>query len=324
MHEHSPLSRVVIVGAGNVGATFGYALVQAGLASEIVLIDYDAERAEGEAMDLAHAVPFSRPTRVRAGSYADCAGAAITVIAAGARQQPGETRLELLRRNDSIVGGIVAQVAAANPDGIIIVATNPVDVLTSRAVSIAGLPAGRVFGSGTILDTARFRALLAERVGVDPRSIHAFVIGEHGDSEVAVWSSAHIAGLPLREFCAAGGRELTEADMEAIATEVCEAAYLIIERKGATQYGVAAGLLRLTEAILRDQHTILSVSSPIPGYYGISGVALSLPAIIGRDGVERVIEISLSDSEQAALRRSAQVLEQAIASLAQADDANLT
>ena len=315
MAGQSSPNRVVIVGAGNVGATFAYALVQSGLTSEVVLVDSNGARAEGEAMDLAHAVPFSRPTRVRPGSIEDCADAAVTVITAGAAQRPGETRMDLARRNDAILSGIVPNVARANANGIIVITSNPVDVLTARAVGWAKLPAGRVIGSGTILDTARFRSLLAERLQVDPRSIHAFVIGEHGDSEVAVWSSANVAGVSLRDYTSHMGLPLDDAEMANIATDVRDAAYEIIERKGATQYGVAAGLLRLVEAILRDQHTILSVSSPIPGYYGINGVCLSLPAVIGRNGVERVIEISLSPDEQASLRRSAEVLRTAIAEL---------
>ena len=314
-NDHSAGSRIVVVGAGNVGATFAYALVQSGLASEIVLVDNNQARAEGEAMDLSHAVPFSRPTRVRAGSLDDCVDAVITVITAGAGQKPGETRMDLARRNDAILSSIVRRVAEANRSGIVIVTTNPVDVLTARAVASANLPPGQVFGTGTILDTARFRALLAERLEVDPRSIHAFVVGEHGDSEVAVWSSANVAGVSVLDYCAQAGRELDDAEMDNIAAEVRDAAYEIIERKGATQYGVAAGMLRLVEAILRDQHTILPVSAPIPGFYGIDGVCLSLPAVIGRTGVERMIEIPLAADEQDALRRSAEVVRNAVAEL---------
>ena len=313
--DHAPGARIVVVGAGNVGATFAYALVQSGLASEIVLVDRNEARAEGEAMDLSHAVPFSRPTRVRAGTLAECADAAITVITAGASQRPGETRMDLARRNDEILSGIVPQVAEANRDGIIVITTNPVDVLTARAVEWAKLPTGRVFGTGTILDTARFRALLADRLSVDPRSIHAFVIGEHGDSEVPVWSSANVAGVSVKDYCASAGTPLDDAEMRSIGDDVRNAAYEIIQRKGATQYGVGAGMMRLVEAILRDQHTVLSVSAPIPRFYGINAVCLSLPAVIGRTGVERVIEIPLAPDEEEALRDSAGVLRQAIVDL---------
>src|SRR5919107_2998682 len=235
MTQISP-NRVAIVGVGNVGASFAYALLLSGLAAEIVLVDANARRAEGEAMDLQHAVPFAKPTRVWAGSYADCAGAAVTVIAAGAAQKPGETRLDLVRKNAAIFGQIVPQVAEANPDGIILVATNPVDILSYETWQLSGLPAGRVIGSGTILDTARFRAALSDHFGVDPRSVHAFIAGEHGDSEVPVWSSANIAGMRLREFCSANGLRYDQDAMDGIFASTRDAAYQIIERKGATYY----------------------------------------------------------------------------------------
>jgi L-lactate dehydrogenase len=308
-------ARVAIVGVGNVGSSFAYALLLSGLASEIVLIDANARRAEGEAMDLQHAVPFVKPTRVWAGDYADCAGAAVTVVAAGAGQKPGETRLDLVRKNAAIFGQIVPRIAEANPSGIILVATNPVDVLSYETWQMSGLPAERVIGSGTILDTARFRAALSEHFGVDPRSVHAFIVGEHGDSEVPVWSSANIAGMHLREFCSANGLRYDQDAMESIFTSVRDAAYEIIQRKGATYYAVAAGLLRIVEAIVRDQRTVLSVSSLIRDYNGIDDVYLSLPTVIHRDGVERVLRIDLSVSEFDGLRESARVLRETIVSL---------
>jgi L-lactate dehydrogenase len=310
-----PAAKVAVVGVGNVGATFAYALVLSGLASEIVLVDANERRAEGEVMDLLHAVPFAKPVRISAGRYEDCAGAAVTVITAGAAQRPGESRLDLVRRNDAILGQIVPEVARHVPDGLILMATNPVDVLTYRAIQRAGLPPGRVFGSGTILDTARFRALLAAREGVDPRSVHAFIIGEHGDSEVALWSAANIAGMPLDEFGAAGGDALDADDRDSITEAVRQAAYEIIERKGATYYAIGGGLLRIVEAILRDQRTVLSVSSLITDYYGIDDVCLSLPTIVGAGGIEQVLRVGLSAGEAAALRRSAGVLRETIASL---------
>ncbi len=308
-------TRVAIVGVGNVGATFAFALVMSGLAAEIVLVDANERRAEGEAMDLLHAVPFAKPVRIWAGSYADCAGAAVTVVTAGAAQRPGETRLDLVRRNDAILGDIVPAVARENPDGVLLIASNPVDVMTYRAIARARLPPERVLGSGTILDTARFRALLAAHVGVDPRSIHAFVIGEHGDSEVALWSGANIAGMSVDEFCDTHGIAFTDADRDAITERVCRAAYEIIERKGATYYAIGGGLLRLVEAILRDQRTVLSVSSRISDFYGIDDVCLSLPTIVGGNGVETVLRVGLSSSEAAALRRSADVLRRTIEEL---------
>lgn len=301
-------TRVAVLGAGNVGATFAYALLLSGLAAEIVLIDADHSKAEGEAMDLNHTVPFAHPTRIWAGDYEDCAGAVITVIAAGAGQKPGETRLDLVKNNRAIFGQIVPRVARNNPDGLIIVATNPVDVLTYEAWTLSGLAAERVIGSGTILDTARFRHLLSQHFGVDPRSVHAYIIGEHGDSEVPVWSLANIAGMRLHDFCAAHDLPYDQAAMDEIFHQTRDAAYHIINRKGATYYAVAAGLMRIVEAILRNQNTVLSVSSLIDGYYGLSDVCLSLPTVINRNGVERVLRLGLSAQEIAGLRRSAEVL----------------
>jgi len=313
-------TRVAIVGTGNVGATTAYALLLSGHASEIVLIDANRTRAEGEAMDLNHSVPFVYPTRVWAGDYPDCAGAAVTVIAAGAAQKPGETRLQLVQKNAAIFKQIVPLVARHNPDGIILVTTNPVDVLTYVAWKVSGLPAGRVFGSGTILDTARFRYLLSQHYGVDPRSVHAYIIGEHGDSEVPVWSLANIAGMRLPDFCAAHGLGCDDAVLEEIFAGTRDAAYQIIERKGATYYAVATGLMRIVEAILRDQNTVLSVSSLIHDYYGIDDVCLSVPAVIDRGGVEKVLHLALDDREVAGLQQSARVLKETIAQLWQIAD----
>ncbi len=301
-------TRVAIVGAGNVGATFAYALLLSGRAAEIVLIDANRTRAEGEAMDLNHSVPFTYPTRVWAGDYPDCAGAAITVITAGAAQKPGEARLQLVQKNAAIFGQIVPQVARHNPEGIILVTTNPVDVLTYVALKLSGLPAGHVFGSGTILDTARFRYLLSPHYGVDPRSVHAYIVGEHGDSEVPVWSLANIAGMRLPDFCAAHGLGCDDAELAEIFTRTRDAAYQIIERKGATYYAVATGLMRIVEAILRDQSTVLSVSSLIDGYYDVHDVCLSVPAVVDRGGIEKVLHLTLDEREVAGLQHSAQLL----------------
>jgi L-lactate dehydrogenase len=308
-------TRIAVVGAGNVGATFAYSLVLSGLASELVMVDANQRRAEGEAMDLSHAVPFSKPVRIWAGDYDDTAGAAITVVSAGAAQKPGESRLDLVRKNDAIFAQVIPAIAAANPDGIILVASNPVDILTYRSLAYSGLPANRVMGSGTILDTARFRALLAERFELDPRSVHAFIAGEHGDSEVALWSSANVAGMPLEDYCEAHGLEFADAAQRELFERTRDAAQHIIERKGATYYAVAAGLMRIVEAILRDQRTVLSVSSRITDYYGIGEVCLSLPTVVGRNGIERVLRVSLSAGEAAALRDSAHVLRDTIDAL---------
>lgn len=308
-------TRIAIVGAGSVGATFAYALLLSGLAAEIVLIDTNRAKAEGEAMDLNHTVPFAHPTRIWAGSYPDCAGAVVTVITAGAAQKPGESRLDLVQKNTAIFLQIVPEVARHNPDGILLVATNPVDVLTYLTIKLSGLPAQRVIGSGTILDTARFRYLLSEHFGVDARSVHAYIIGEHGDSEVPAWSLATIAGMRLPHYCARHDVPHDQAAMDEIFRQTREAAYQIIERKGATYYAVAAGLMRIVEAILRDQRTVLSVSSLIQDYRGIHAVCLSLPTVVNRAGVERVLNVELEEQELASLRQSAEVLKSTLAGL---------
>jgi L-lactate dehydrogenase len=315
IQEESRSVRVAIVGTGNVGSTFAYALLLSGLAAEIVLIDANRAKAEGEAMDLNHAVPFTHPTRIWAGDYSDCAGAAVTVLTAGANQKPGQTRLDCLQANARIWREIVPQIANNNPHGILLVATNPVDVLTYTALKLSGLPAARVMGSGTILDTARFRFLLSQHFGVDARSVHAFIIGEHGDSEVPVWSLANIAGMHLPEYCRANSLPYDSQQMEKIFESTRNAAYHIIERKGATFYAVAAGLLRIVQSILRHQNTVLSVSSLIEDYLGIGDVCLSLPTVVDRGGIQRVLRLELDENETAKLRHSADVLKKTIAAL---------
>jgi L-lactate dehydrogenase len=315
LRTHPRPTRVAVVGAGSVGATFAYALLLSGLAAEIVLIDSNHAKAEGEAMDLNHTVPFAYPTRVWAGDYSDCAGAAVTVLAAGGNQKPGETRLDLIKKNASIWRKIVPQVAKHNPEGILLVATNPVDVLTYAAGKLSGLPWDRVIGSGTILDTSRFRYLLSQHFGVDARSVHAYIVGEHGDSEVPVWSSANIAGMRLPQFCKAQGIADDRGAMENIFLQTRDAAYKIIERKGATYYAVAAGLMRITQAILRDQSTVLSISSLISGYHGLADVCFSLPTVIDRGGVEQVLHLELNKEELEKLRNSAALLKTTIKGL---------
>lgn len=308
-------ARVAVVGVGNVGASFAYALLLSGLAAEIVLIDANHAKAEGEAMDLDHAIPFSHPTRVWAGDYPDCAGASVIVLAAGAGQKPGETRLDLVHKNTRIWHEIVPRIVEHNRSGILVIATNPVDVLTYAAWKLSGLPSKQVIGSGTILDTARFRYLLSQHFGVDARSVHAFIIGEHGDSEVPVWSLANIAGMRFKQFCAAEGKAHDQRTMDDIFHQTRDAAYRIIERKGATYYAVAAGLMRITQAILRNQNTVLSVSSLMTDYYGMNDVCFSLPTVVNRNGIEQVLRIELSDDEIEKLRHSASVLQQTISKL---------
>src|SRR5579862_1111758 len=312
---HPRPTRVAVVGAGSVGATFAYALLLSGLAAEIVLIDSNRAKAEGEAMDLNHTVPFAHPTRIWAGDYSDCAGAAVTVLAAGGNQKPGETRLDLLKKNATIWRKIVPEVAKHNPEGILLIATNPVDILTYAAGKLSGLSWERVIGSGTILDTSRFRYLLSQHFGVDARSVHAYIIGEHGDSEVPVWSSANIAGMRLVEFCKTNGLAYDHGAMEDIFRQTRDAAYRIIERKGATYYAVAAGLMRIAQAILRHQSTVLSVSSLIDNYCDIRDVCFSLPTVLDSGGVHGVLRLDLSQDEADSLRRSAAVLQKTIAEL---------
>jgi L-lactate dehydrogenase len=314
MDKNAP-TRVAIVGLGHVGATLGYALLFSGLAAEIVLIDKNHAKAEGEAMDLNHAAPFAHPTRIWAGSYADCAGAAVVVIAAGASQKPGETRLDLLQRNAGIFAEIVPRVVEHNRECILLIATNPVDVLTYVSLQLSDLPEHHVIGSGTILDTARFRHLLSQHFGVDSRSVHAYIIGEHGDSEVPVWSLANIAGMRLEDFCAAQGEPCDWQALHSIFEHTRDAAYHIIARKTATYYAVAAGLMRIVEAILRDQNTVLSVSSRVHGAYGIDEVCLSLPSIVNRDGIQKVLHLHLSASEVEKLQKSADVLRKTLGQL---------
>ena len=297
-------NRVAIIGCGNVGATSAYELITSGVAREVVLVDKDEGRAMGEAMDLQHAVPLARPVRVWAGDYSDAALSSVAVIAAGVSSRPGETRLDLLGRNAVVVRECVEQLMAENFAGVILMTTNPVDVLAQVAQEVSGLPVGRVIGSGTVLDSARLRAMLGEALGLEARSIHAYVIGEHGDSEIAAWSASTIAGVPLREYCAS----CTDIDFDELLTRVRRAAPEIIKHKGYTSFAIASCVARISEAILRDEHSVLPVSTMTSGQYGIEGIYLSLPCVVGRAGVLRVIELPLNEEERAGLRASAEVL----------------
>jgi L-lactate dehydrogenase len=308
--EATPTKIAIVGGAGAVGASAAYALMISGLASEIVLVDVNTRRAEGEAMDMMHGAAFVRPVTVRAGGYADCAGALIVVITAGAAQKPGESRLDLVRKNTEIFRSMIPQIAAAAPNTLLLVVANPVDVLTYAALKFSGFPAGRVVGSGTVLDTARLRALIGHRLGIDPRSVHGYVIGEHGDSEVVLWSRATVAGLPISEFCAQRGSTCDSEMQDEIATQVLRAAYEIIERKGATCYGIGLGVRNLVEAMLRDQNTVLTVSTLMTGQLGVAGICLSLPCVVDRGGVEGVLVPAMSDGERAAYLRSARMLQE--------------
>lgn len=309
------ITRIAIIGAGHVGATCAYALQLLGHASEIVLINGHRDRAEGEAMDISHGSLFARPVRVWAGETSDCKDADIVVLAAGGSQKPGETRLDLLRRNAAIFQDILPQVMEHNREAILIVVANPVDVLTYITWKITGLPARQVIGSGTILDTARFRYLLSQHFRIDPRSIHAYILGEHGDSQVPVWSLANIAGMRLDEYAQLNNKPLGEYSRNEIAQNTRRAAYEIIRRKGATYYAIAAGVVRIIEAIVRDENSVLTVSSLIQGKYGLNDICLSLPSIVNRQGVQQTMELPLSSEEQQGLEKSAGVLREAIDSL---------
>lgn len=306
MHYQKP-TKVCVIGAGLVGTTYAYTLLVEGIVDEICLIDVNQSKARGEAMDLNHAVPFARRAKIWAGTMDDVEGSDIVVIAAGAAQKPGETRMDLLFKNKDIVGSIAHDVAERNKDCIIIVVTNPVDVMTYVAKVESGLPWEKVFGSGTILDTARLRFLLGEELQIDPRSIHCQVLGEHGDSELVAWSLASVAGVKLFDW--PGFR--TELKDE-IFQKVKRAAYDIIQLKGATYYAIALALARITRTIVNDLRTVYSVSVYLNGQYGISDVYLGNPSVIGRNGILKVIEEPLSDGEKEILKRSAYLIRKAI------------
>jgi L-lactate dehydrogenase len=307
--------KVGIVGAGMVGSSFAYALLQRGVASEIVLVDQDAGRAEGEAMDLAHGLPFVAATDVRAGGFPDLAGSAVVVVTAGANQKPGQTRLDLLQGNAAICRDVVPRIVAANPHGVLVLASNPVDVLTHIAAEAAGLPWGRVIGSGTILDTARLRYLVGAHLGVDTHSVHAYVVAEHGDSAVPVWSGASLGGLALDQAARARGCPWDDGVRAAIFEGTRTAAYEIVKRKRATYYAIGLALRVLVEAVLRDQQTVLTVSAPVRGTYGVTGMSLSLPAIVGRAGVAGILELPLDDAERAGFVASASALKERLAAV---------
>lgn len=307
--------KVAIIGCGFVGSSSAFALMQSGLFSEMVLIDVDRDRAEGEALDISHGLPFARPMNIYAGDYDDMADAAITVITAGANQKPGETRLDLVKKNVDIFKTIIPEIAKRDYQGIVLIVSNPVDVLTYVTIKLSGLPLGRVLGSGTVLDTARFKYALGQHLGVDPRTVHARIVGEHGDSEIAVWSTANVGGVPINSFCELRGFYEHEESMERIAESVKNSAYEIIEKKNATYYGIAMTVKRLCEAIVRDEKSVLPVSNLMEGDYGLSDVALSMPAIIGRGGIEQKVPISLSDEEQRQLSQSAAALSAVIKEL---------
>lgn len=300
--------KVAVIGCGFVGSSSAFALMQSGLFSEMVLIDADTKRAEGEAMDISHGISFARPMQIYAGRYEDISDAAIIVITAGANQKPDETRLDLIKKNAAIMKSIIGEIKKQDFGGILLIVSNPVDILTLIALKESGYPANRVIGSGTVLDTGRFKYLLGEHLGVDSRSVHAFIIGEHGDSELAAWSNARIGGLSVNDFCELRGHFNHQESMKKIFEDVKNSAYEIIERKHATYYGIAMAVKRICEAIVRNEKSILPVSSLMTGEYGLNDIVLSVPAVVDETGVQKVIPISLNDEELNKLKESANIL----------------
>lgn len=309
------LRKVAMIGCGFVGSASAFALMQSGLFSEMVLIDADMDRADGEAMDIRHGLPFERPMKIYAGDYDDIVDAAIIIITAGANQKPNETRLDLVHKNVAILRNIIPEISKRECQGILLIVSNPVDILTYAALKISGFPENRVIGSGTVLDTSRLKYEIGEYLGVDSRSVHAFIIGEHGDSEIAAWSSANVSGVPLRNFYEMRGRHKYEKAAERIADTVKNSAYEIIAKKKATYYGIAMSVRRICEAIVRDEKSILPISSRMHGEYGIDDVVLSMPAIVGKDGLESLVPIDLDEKEQRNLKESADTLKEVLADI---------
>lgn len=308
--------KIAIIGCGFVGSACAFALMQSGLFSEMVLIDSNEERAEGEALDISHGLPFSKPMQIYSGTYDDITDAGIIAITAGAGQKPGESRLELVHKNVEIFKSIIPEISKRNYKGILLIVSNPVDIMTYTALKLSGLPSNQVFGSGTVLDTARLKYLLGEHLGVDARSVHAFILGEHGDSEIAAFSSANVSGIELKEFCDfACKTDKHEEAMKEIAEDVKLSAYEIIKKKGATYYGIAMSVRRICEAIILDQKSILPISCLQNGKNGIENVVLSMPMIVGKHGAERSVEISLNEEERQAIKSSADMLKGIIKTL---------
>lgn len=300
--------KAVMVGCGFVGSASVFALMQSGLFSEIAMIDADMDKAEGEAMDISHGIPFAKHMRVYAGDYDDVRDAGIVIVTAGANQKPDETRLDLVHKNVGIFKSIIPEIASRDFKGILLVVANPVDILTAVAQKLSGLPENRVIGSGTVLDTGRLKTRISDHLGVDSRSVHAFIIGEHGDSEIAAFSSANVSGIPLNDFCEMKGHFNHDESEKFIAEDVKNAVYEIIQRKRATYFGVAMAVKRICECIVRDEKSILPVSTMMHGEQGIEGVVLSMPCVVGGDGIETQVPIKLDEDEAKRLKESADIL----------------
>lgn len=314
-NEGVNLRKAAVIGCGFVGSASAFSLMNSGLFSELVLIDADQAKAEGEAMDISHGVPFARQMKIYAGNYDDIVDAAIIIVTAGANQKPEETRLDLVHKNVAIFKSIIPEISKRNCKGILLIVANPVDILTYTALKLSGFEENRVIGSGTVLDTARLKTQLSEHLQVDSKSIHAFIIGEHGDSEIAAWSSSNVSGISLDDFCEMRGHYHHREATEEIAEKVKNSAYEIIEKKRATYYGIAMAVKRICEVIIRDEKSILPISSMMHGEYGIDDVVLSMPAIVGKNGLETKVPIELNEEEQAALKKSAATLKEVLAGL---------
>ena len=297
--------KAAVIGCGFVGSATAFTLMQSRLFSEMVLLDVNMEKADGEAKDIAHGIPFAGQMKIYAGTYDDAADAAIIIITAGANQKPGETRLDLVQKNTVIYQSIIPEIVKRDFGGILLIVSNPVDILTYVALKLSGLPENQVLGSGTVLDTARLKYALGEHLGVDSRSVHSFIVGEHGDSEIAAWSSTNVSGIPLNDFCEMRGHFNHDAAMDAIAEKVKNSAYEIISKKQATYYGIAMSVKRICECIVRNERSILPVSAMMHGEYGIEDITLSMPAIVGIGGVETHVPIALSEEEAEKLVESA-------------------
>ena len=307
--------KAAIVGCGFVGASIAFRFLQQGLFSHLVLLDANQAKAEGEAMDLSDGLPYGAAMEITAGTYDDITDCGLVVITAGANQKPGETRLDLIEKNTAILQSVIGEITARDFEGILLIVSNPVDVLTYAAWKLSGYPRQRVIGSGTVLDTGRLKQLLGAELEVDSRNIHAFIIGEHGDSELAVWSEANVSGLDLEDFCRVRGQTLGTENRERLYREVRDSAYQIIQRKGATYYGIAMAVGRIAEAIVKDERAVLPVSAVLDGQYGMNGLALSLPSVVGRKGLQEILEMPLSGEERAALTASAEQMREAIGTL---------
>ena len=300
--------KVGIIGCGFVGSSIAFSLMQSKLYSEMVLIDVNNAKAEGEAMDISDGLPYAAPMNIYAGNYEDLADASLVVITAGVNQKPGETRLQLIEKNKSILASIITEIKKTTFDGILLIVSNPVDVLTYEAIKLSGYSENKVIGSGTVLDTARLKDEISRHLQVDPQNVHTMIIGEHGDSEVPAWSITNISGVPINDFCELRGFYNHEEGMKKLYENVRDSAYKIIERKGATYYGIAMAVTRIAKCIVRDEHSVLPVSTALHGQYGIDDVSLSIPSILGKDGVEKVLEIKLNEVELNSLRNSANEL----------------